>query len=85
MADKLTWHSFDVLAERLESRFPDADLLLLRNARLLEMVGAVCGKDDIGLPPEGEKELQDVCFGIKIAWTRRRSGGVPLSANVAQD
>ena len=85
MADKLTWRSFDVLAERLESRFPDTDLLLLRNARLLEMVGAVCDKDGIGLPPEDEKELQDVCFGIKIAWTRRRSGGVPLSANVAQD
>lgn len=85
MADNLTWRSFDALAERLEKRFPDAALPTLRNARLTEMVGEVCADGELCAPPDDEKELQDVCFGIKIAWTRRRGNGTPLSANVEQD
>ena len=85
MADKLTWDSFDDLAVLLQKKFPDTKLLFLKDERLLEMIETVDVNKELPAPPTNAEKLKDVCFCIRIAWTRLKGQAATLSAPVETD
>ena len=85
MTDKLTWRSFDVLALNLQKTYPATDLLFLKNDTLLDMVRRLDIAADLPALSEDADEIKDVCYGIKIAWTKLAGKAADLAAPATGD
>lgn len=80
MQDKtLTWHSFQDIAEALQDKYPETDLLTLDDEKLSSMLVSL--PITRHFPPFPTQESKDIFFAVKVAWARLIEGDADYDAH----